>query len=107
MKIFLYGESFRVLSSAVNQLQPIMKLQEFAAKYNLSLNRACLEILVPNGHKSRKFNGRVSFLAVCRESQKTPELKKIAKAYAAMKGMKSYVRIQDEEQSKFAPQSIA
>lgn len=77
-----------------------MKLQEFATKYNCSLNRACLEILVPNGHKSRKYRGRITFRAVCRESQKTPELKKIARAYAAMKGMNSYVKIHDEEAAK-------
>ena len=79
-----------------------MKLQEFAAKYNCTLNRACLEILVPNGHKSRKYRGHVTFRAVCRESAKTPELKKVARAYATMKGMKSYVRIHDEESSKLA-----
>ena len=79
-----------------------MKLQEFAAKHNCTLSRACQEILVPNGHKSRKYRGRVTFQAVCRESEKTPELKKIARAYAAMKGMHSYVRIHDEQSTKIA-----
>ncbi len=79
-----------------------MKLQEFANKHNCTLSRACLEILVPNGHKSRKYRGRVTFRAVCRESAKTPELKKIARVYAVMKGMRSYVRIHDENATAIA-----
>lgn len=72
-----------------------MKLQEFAAKYNCTLSRACMEILVPNGHKSRKWRGRITFRAVCPESAKTPELKKIALAYSKMKGFSSYVKIHE------------